>query len=452
VHLLFVGSSGTKIAFHVGKTLYQPTMKGKKMIEEIIEQLAQAFKDDFQLVQQDFGVLEQMVQEKMRLLGLGLLQRLVDAQPNGYQGSSTACSCGGSMRFVQHRSRNVHTTFGWIKIKRAYYHCDDCGSSLVPYDRRSGLGPEHLSPGLAKACCLLAVDDSFEAVCGKIQQLFGQRVCDDSIQQVVHRVGKVALQQQDEERQRFLADKQIPQAQANSERLYISPDGTTVHENDGWHEVKLGCIWWADERFDANKRYVGCFEDSEAFGWDLWLEACRCGMRQAQEVVYLGDGAGWIRSEHHRHFSTAVFIVDWYHASQHIWDCGKTLFGEGTDATKRWVEHRRGLLWDGWTRRLLNDLKKQRQKYRGGKRKAIEALYHYISVNEQQMRYDVFRARGYQIGSGAVEAGCKHVVGKRLKQSGMVWSRVGSSATLSLRIAWLNGRWEQLWLQKPLAA
>jgi hypothetical protein len=175
-------------------------------------------------------------------------------------------------------------------------------------------------------------------------------------------------------------------------------------------------------------------------------------MRQAQEVVYLGDGAGWIRSEHQRHFGTAVFIVDWYHASQHIWDCGKALFGEGTDATKRWVEHRRGLLWDGWTRRLLNDLKKQRQKYRGGKRKAIETLYHYISVNEQQMRYDVFRAKGYQIGSGAVEAGCKHVVGKRLKQSGMVWSRVGSSATLSLRITWLNGRWEQLWLQKPLAA
>ena len=121
VHLLFVGSSGTKIAFHVGKKLYQPTMKGKKMIEEIIEQLAQAFKDDFQLVQQDFPALEQMVREKMRLLSLGLLQKLVDAQPNGYQGSSAACWCGGSMRFVQHRSRNVHTTFGWIKIKRAYY-------------------------------------------------------------------------------------------------------------------------------------------------------------------------------------------------------------------------------------------------------------------------------------------------------------------------------------------
>jgi len=68
------------------------------------------------------------------------------------------------------------------------------------------------------------------------------------------------------------------------------------------------------------------------------------------------------------------------------------------------------------------------------------------------MRYDVFRAKGYDIGSGAVEGACKHVVGKRLKQSGMIWSRLGSSSVLSLRVIWLNDRWDQLWQTKPLAA
>jgi len=70
----------------------------------------------------------------------------------------------------------------------------------------------------------------------------------------------------------------------------------------------------------------------------------------------------------------------------------------------------------------------------------------------QEMRYDVFRGKGYDIDSGAVEGACKHVVGKRLKQSGMIWSRAGSSATLALRITWLNKRWDKLWSQKPLAA
>lgn len=77
---------------------------------------------------------------------------------------------------------------------------------------------------------------------------------------------------------------------------------------------------------------------------------------------------------------------------------------------------------------------------------------HYISVNEQQMRCDVFRVKGYDIGSGAVEGACENVVGKRLKQSRMSWSRASSSATLALRITWLNKRWDKLWSQKPLAA
>lgn len=110
------------------------------------------------------------------------------------------------------------------------------------------------------------------------------------------------------------------------------------------------------------------------------------------------------------------------------------------------------LFADGWTKKLLDDLKEQRKKYRGTKREAMETLIRYILSNEEQMRYDVFRAKGYDIGSGAVEGACKHVVGKRLKQSGMICSRTGSSATLALRIAWLNDKWEQLWQNKPLAA
>ena len=97
-------------------------------------------------------------------------------------------------------------------------------------------------------------------------------------------------------------------------------------------------------------------------------------------------------------------------------------------------------------------MKEQRKKYRGAKREARDTLIRYISSSEEQMRYDVFRAKGYDIGAGAGEGACKHVVAKRLKQSGMFWSRAGSSATLALRLTWLNKRWEQLWQNKPLAA
>jgi hypothetical protein len=174
--------------------------------------------------------------------------------------------------------------------------------------------------------------------------------------------------------------------------------------------------------------------------------------REAKEVVFVGDGAPWIRNERGKHFGRSTFIIDWYHASEHIWDCGKVLFGEGNEATEKWVKKRESWLWDGQTRKLLKDLQKQHKCHRARKREELAKLRKYIQDNEQEMRYDVFRGKGYDIGSGAVEGACKHVVGKRLKQSGMIWSRAGSSATLALRVTWLNNRWDKLWSQKPLVA
>lgn len=101
---------------------------------------------------------------------------------------------------------------------------------------------------------------------------------------------------------------------------------------------------------------------------------------------------------------------------------------------------------------MLDDLRLRRKRHRGHKRDELDGLIKYILTNEEQMRYDVFRAKGYDIGSGAVEAACKNVVGKRLKQSGMRWSRDGSASTLALRTTWLNEDWKELWAQKPLAA
>jgi hypothetical protein len=426
-------------------------MKGKDMDNRILNLLEEAYGEELALVQGDLGQLEQSVGTVVKSLGLGLLQRLVDRGRNGYQGTCVACACGDWMRFVGHRSREVHTVFGWITVQRAYYWCPQCGRSKIPYDEASGLGSEQLSPALAKACCLLAVDSSFSEVSKKVGRLFGEEVCDTTVERLVHQVGSVSIQQQ-EQLERFGVQREIPISQVQPQRLYVSVDGTTVHEQEGWHEAKMGCIYWQDEHWREHKYYVGRFCTSEVFGWQMWLAACRYGLREALEVVYLGDGAAWVRREHERHFHRAIFIIDWYHASEHVWDCGRVLFGEGTAAAEHWVNKRLSLLWEGQTRELLEDLQQQYRSHRGGKREALEDLCRYLSTNEQQMRYDVLRAKGYDIGSGAVEGACKHVVGKRLKQSGMIWTRAGSSATLALRICWLNGQWDSFWEQKPLAA
>ena len=109
------------------------------MDTKILKELEAAYSEELNLVAGDLGALEAAVKTKMEQLGQGLLQRLVKRQPNGYKGNSISCNCGGSKRFVGHRAKDFNTIFGWIKIRRAYYHCQHCGGSLVPYDIDSGL-------------------------------------------------------------------------------------------------------------------------------------------------------------------------------------------------------------------------------------------------------------------------------------------------------------------------
>jgi hypothetical protein len=85
------------------------------------------------------------------------------------------------------------------------------------------------------------------------------------------------------------------------------------------------------------------------------------------------------------------------------------------------------------------------------KRAALQALLTDVANQDGRLAYDRFRAMGLKIGSGRVEAACKHVVGLRMKQSGVRWCRTGSQNTLSLRVAWRNGNWDRLWASHPLA-
>jgi len=137
------------------------------MYEEILDQMQELLKDEIKNFSGDFGKLEQAVMVMVMSFGKGLLQRLLDCGPNGYKGSSIPCECGSSKKFVQHRPGDIHSLFGWIRLKRAYYNCQGCRSSLTPYDVTSGLGSEQISPGLARTCCLLAVDGSFAQTLAK---------------------------------------------------------------------------------------------------------------------------------------------------------------------------------------------------------------------------------------------------------------------------------------------
>jgi len=401
----------------------------------------------------DLAAVEAAVESQGRKWAHAVLSETLAAGKGGYEGTAVSCACGGWARFVGYRTRQIHTCVGWMPLRRAYYHCSLCKRGIVPLDAAWGVDGGTCSAVLARRCCALGVEHSYQKSSRLLEELTGQDVDDRTIGRLVHRVGGHRLAEQDAAFSAFLAEREPPAAQVTPSRLYVSVDGTTVPERDGWHEAKAASIYFRDAKGRcAGQRYVSRFDASSRFGWEVYLTACRRGYREAREVVYLGDGAPWIRTEHAAHFAKATFIVDWYHADEHVWACGRALHGEGTSETSVWVERHLDWLWEGQVASVVSSLSAERRGRRGEKRKALTSLIGYLAKNAQQMRYERFRALGYDIGSGAVEGACKHVIGSRLKQAGMRWIRSGSSATLALRTCWLNQEWDVFWSGKPMAA
>ncbi len=104
---------------------------------------------------------------------------------------------------------------------------------------------------------------------------------------------------------------------------------------------------------------------------------------------------------------------------------------------------------DGKVEKIIRQAQLQLPQDAEAKKKA-ETEIHYLEKNAEYMRYAEFRTRGLFVGSGVVEAGCKTLIGQRLKQSGMQWSVRGANAIISLRCLLTSGRFEDYWESRAL--
>jgi hypothetical protein len=155
----------------------------------------------------------------------------------------------------------------------------------------------------------------------------------------------------------------------------------------------------------------------------------------------LGDGAPWIWKIAEEHFPGALEIVDLYHARQQVAELAKLVLGS---EWKSWAEARYRELDQGKVETLLGTLRRLKTP-QPGLQPAIDKGIHYFQTNADRMRYAKFRRQGLFVGSGVVEAGCKIIVGQRLKQSGMRWTVRGANAILALRCLNLSNLWEDFW-------
>lgn len=308
-----------------------------------------------------------------------------------------------------------------------------------------------MSNRLASLVSLLGCHSSFDQARQMVTELLGIRVDDNSIAQSAEQVGQVLLARQDAAVTESRRRRQPPAAQVRPDRLYISADGALAPTRDGWREIKCGAVYWDDAVEGRQSRYLGRLAGGAWFGEHLWYLSCQCGLREAAEVVVLGDGSPWIWHQARLHFSRARQILDWYHASEHVWSCANELYGEGKPAAAGWANRMLEVLYDHGGRALLKRLMRS-QRCRKRCNKALLELIGYVGSNIERMDYPGYRAQRLDIGSGPVESACKRLVGGRLKGPGMRWTPAGAEAILALRVCWFNGQWQSLWRSKPLAA
>ena len=257
--------------------------------------------------------------------------------------------------------------------------------------------------------------------------------------------------------------------------LYVQMDGTGVPvvkketvgrqgktEGQPAHtrEVKLGCVFtqttWDEEGYPIrdpdSTTYTGAIETAEEFGKRLYLEAWKRGWSRAEKKVVMGDGAEWIWNLADQHFPGAVQIVDLYHARQHLWELARRLYPNDEVQQKAWMKvHQERLLDKGKIEKLVVRFAPSDSANPEVAEK-IRTEADYFERNAERMRYPKFRRQHLFVGSGVIEAGCKTVIGSRLKQSGMFWTVRGANAILALRCCHLNGRFEDYWEERRPAA
>jgi hypothetical protein len=222
-------------------------------------------------------------------------------------------------------------------------------------------------------------------------------------------------------------------------------------------ECKLGAVFTkttVDEqgrpvRDEHSTTYVGAIESAEEFGLRLYSEAWNRRWDRATIRVVMGDGSHWIWNIADQHFPGAIQIVDLYHAREHLWDLARTLYPADEVAQKRWLLPKLDWLENGKIEKLVAALRKLTQTHTSPDLvKTITSEAAYFEANRDRMRYPDFRKKNLFVGSGVIEAGCKTVIGSRLKRSGMFWTVRGANAIIALRCCCLSGTFETYWEER----
>ena len=347
------------------------------------------------------------------------------------------------------RERTVETRCGTVTLPVLRYHCERCRRGWSSLETVLGVGRHaRMSAGLERWIARAGGLTDFREAAEVLAEYTGLVVGTETVRRHTERVGAALADAEDAAAERVERTRAAAEAVDPAPgHLVVELDGVMAAYRDGWHEVKLGAIGGVVDRVVTALSYVAAREGPKRFGARLMAEAARRGaldivgwsgplrgrgLARLRPVVVLGDGARWIWALAAEHLGDRVEIVDYYHATEHLWAVARAVFGPGTPEAATWAGTQARALHDcgvAPVRAALTALRAPSPEAA----KLLRRERAFFKTNAARMAYPDFRARGLPIGSGAVESAARHVIQLRMKRPGMRWSDDGGRAIAALR-------------------
>jgi hypothetical protein len=368
----------------------------------------------------------------------------------------TCAYCDYAAKFHSYQRRRVLTVHGALSVERAYYYCGRCKQSFLPYDDVLGLTDE-ISPGLMPLVCLAGTLLPFaDASQDVLKRFSGVRVCASTVLRCTEAAGERLRAQQKEGRmvQPTQAEpKWTGPRESGQPAAYVGVDAFSVPmQGPGAGKAEHRMLYTA-LLYTPGKEHTRYLVD---FGLDALAEQVRCqagalGICQVSELIAVTDGGNGLEEALQRNLAEDVTtILDWYHAAEHLCDFAKVWQARDESAREQWQAEAKGILYEQGGEALLAHLQALPLPPRTSAEvdEELRKLIGYFENNRHRTAYPSYRSKGWDIGSGPTEAGCK-VIGERLKGSGMRWVEEGAATVAALRALYVSGGnlWDGFWAQ-----
>lgn len=314
--------------------------------------------------------------------------------------------------------KKVQTQLGTIEVKK--------GHVLEPK------GCFRQSPYLQETAIFLGQGEVFRESSNLLERLSGVSLSDKQIQKLCHHYGGLIES----------ADNETVTTRKVNELHYGMVDGSyLMTREDGWKETKLGRVFKETDNYAINEKrkiikessYVAHIGECEVF-----IEKFSLLIANLANLVCIADGAVWFWKWLSENRPDAVQVLDFWHGYEKICQWAVLAFKD-KEIASQWCETMKGLLLNDDIKEVIIAIQNTDNQELSSRKK--DALLTYLENNAQRMMYKTYLAKGYLIGSGAMESAHRNVIQQRMKRSGQRWTIEGGQQVLNLRTTYLSNKW-----------